>query len=255
MVFGVSNAAEVLLDDFSDAEFNTNEQWRITEDGDVDNFTSIHNNSEQLQLSLTSDSTDKARVSFRLPVLTKLRKSIRAELGIISADINSSIDIRGELLNAKRSPSHAYNFYGVVYVSVFLRNVDGTLSAGLSAEILDSNGNHRTYLIPYEILPDTISAGVLYETSISFDESSRTITLEFDGTQRQYVFDESFDIYPSSSCYAAGPRIDITTRDTVGVKTIIAVVDNVWVSDNYDPAFFECPQQPPIAPLHLLLDE
>jgi len=254
MIFGVSHAAEVLYDDFSDPQFNSSQQWRIVESGDVDDFFATHNN-ERLRVSLTSDSTDPTKVSLRLPSQTKLRKSIRAMVSLISADSQSSIELRGELLNVKRAPSYAYSLDGNVFVKTFIENKQGTYRAGMEAIITDSNGEMESELIPFEVVDTNIQLGVQYPMSISFDAPTKTITLEVGTTQRQYSFDSEVNLFPLSSCQSAGLRIGIRTRQDEGVKTIIGEVDDVLVSENFDPALSECPNQPNIAPLHLLLGE
>jgi len=245
---------EVLYDDFSSLEFNSSGQWRIVEGGNVDNFSLTHNNG-RLRVSLTSDSIDKTKISLRLPHQTKLRKSIRALVTLISADSRSSIELRGELLNVKRAPSYAYSLDGNVFVKIFIENQHGLYRAGMEASITDSNGIPESELIPWEIVDTNIQLGVQYPMSISFDAATKTITLMVGTTQRQYSFDSSVDIFPLSSCQSAGLRIGIYTRQDEGVKTIIGEVDDVFVSEDYDPALWPCPKPPNSAPLFLLLTD
>jgi hypothetical protein len=254
VIFGICHAAEVLYDDFSGPEFNSSQQWRIVERGDVDDFFASHNNG-RLRVSLTSDSIDRTTVSLRLPNENKLRKSMRAMVSLISADSRSTIGIRGELLNVKRAPSHQYNTDGDVFVQVIIENQQGTYRGVVSAEIVDAKGEPESELIPFEVVDTDIQLGTQYPMSISFDPSSKTITLKFGTIERQYTFDNSFDIFPLNVCQAAGVRIDIYTRQDEGTKTIIAEVDDVWVSEDYDPILGECPKPPNTGAIFLLLDE
>ena len=253
MIFGISHAAEVLYDDFSDPEFNSSQQWRIVEKGDVDDFSASHNDG-RLRISLTSDSIDRTTVSLRLPHKNKLRKSMRAMVSLISADSRSTISIGGEFLNVKRAPLHQYNTDGNVFVQVLIENQQGTYRGAVSAGIVDAEGELVSALIPYEIVDTDIQLGTQYLMSISFAPSSKTITLKLGSIERQYTFDNSFDIFPLNGCPAGGVRIDIYTRQDKGTKTITAEVDDVWVSEDYDPFLGAC-QKPPTGAIFLLLDE
>ena len=242
---------EVLYDDFSDPEFNSNGQWRIVERGDVNAYSATHDGG-RLRLTLTSDSTDRTQISLRLPHPIKLRKSIRAKMSLISANSRSGLILWGELLNVKRPPSKTFSNDGNVLVQIFIENQKGVYRAGMAAEVMDANGDAESELIPWEIVDTNVQIGVQYPMSISFEASTKTITLMFGTTQRQYTFDESVEIFALSTCQAAGVRFDIYTRDDAGTKVIIGEVDDVWVSENYDPIV--CAKPPNVAPNFLLLD-
>ena len=254
MIFGISHAAEVLYDNFSAPEFNSSQQWRIVEAGDVDAFSASHNDG-RLRISLTSDSIDRTTVYLHLPHEIKLRKSMRAMVSLISADSGSAVGVRGELLNVKHPALRQYNYDGNVFVQVIIKNQNGKYWAYVSADIVDAEGEPESELIPLEVVATDIQLGTQYPMSISFDPSSKTITLKFGTIERQYTFDNSFPIFLLQSCQAGGPRIDIYTETGEGTKTITAEVDDVWVSEDYDPFSLICPKPQKTGGIFLLLDE
>ena len=177
---------------------------------------------------------------------------VKEMVNLISADSRSSIGLTGEFLNVKYAPDSAYSSDGNVFAHVFIENRQGIYRAGLDAGVMDSNGDVESYLIPWDIVDTNIQLGVQYPMSIIYDAATKTITLAIGTTERQYTFSDSVDIYPLNVCESAGVRIDISTREDEGEKTIICEVDDVWVSENYD--FFlgpTCPKRPSMAPIYL----
>ncbi|SLM29701.1 hypothetical protein MTBBW1_1940028 [Desulfamplus magnetovallimortis] len=241
--YNVCGAAEILYDDFSDVNFSNNGQWWIEEYGNKFDSWNTEIVNGRLRISATGDS-DASYLRLRVPYEIKLKKSMRAKIRLISADSRAGIRLCGYLLNIRHSPENLYNSDGNVWVGVYVENTNGNFyRVAMVAEINNANGFAEKELIPWQTVVNNLQLNTDYEVSVSFDDTTRTITLGCNGILREYTFDESYDIYPLSSCQATGLRLDAYVRDNNEPKTLIAEIDDVWVSDYHDPVLEQCPEE------------
>lgn len=231
--FNISESSEILYDDFSETNFNINKQWTVESNGvGFESVNTVINNG-RLRISLAGIS-DGSYLQFRLPEEIKLKNSMSATIRLISADPRSGVRMCGDILNIRHSPDDAlYNYDGNIWVGIYIENMNGSYRTAMTAGISDSYGNLEHELIPWETVANDLQLNTEYHTSISFDDITRTITLEFNGIQRQFVFDSSYTIYPTNGCKSTGLRLDAYIRGNTNLKQMVAEIDDVWVSDDH----------------------